>query len=90
MPAEMREKYAQLLQTCLPPNSQMLMVTLDYPQQQMSGPPFAVSEQEVKALYARHYRIERLYQQDILAEEPRFAERGLDYLVETVFYLQPR
>jgi len=90
MPEDMRENYVQKLLQCLPSSSQIMLVTLDYNQQQMAGPPFAVPEQEVTELYAQRYQIKRLYQQDILAAEQRFRERGLDYLVETVFHLQPR
>ena len=90
MPADMRKKYAELLKRCLPAHSQMLLITLNYDQQRMPGPPFAVSDGDVEQLYGDDFRIRPLLQQDILPEEQRFAEKGLDYLVETVFHLRAR
>lgn len=87
LPEDMRRHYADKLVKCLPAASRMLLVTLDYDQQRMSGPPFAVNQQEVETLYSDHFDITRLYQHDILAEEGRFRERGLDYLLESVFHL---
>jgi thiopurine S-methyltransferase len=89
LPPEMREHYAQHLQRILPAQVPMLLVTMDYVQQEMSGPPFAVSEAEVCGLYGVHYAIERLYTLDVLAENPRFRERGLTRLDEVVYRLQP-
>jgi thiopurine S-methyltransferase len=65
----------------------MLLMTVDYPQERMSGPPFAVSESEVRALYGPEFSIQTLASRDILDEEPRFRARGLDTLAEQVFML---
>ena len=43
LPPEMRERYARHLAGILPPATQILLITLDYPQPEMPGPPFAVS-----------------------------------------------
>ena len=51
LPPEMRERYARHLVSILPLAAQILLVTVDYPQAEMSGPPFAVSVSEVEALY---------------------------------------
>jgi thiopurine S-methyltransferase len=53
----------------------------------MQGPPFAVEDAEVRRLFAGAYRIEILSGKDALAENPRFRERGLTRLVETVYRL---
>ncbi len=55
----------------------------------MAGPPFAVSAGEVEALYHDHAEICLLAQVDILAQEPRFQERGLSRLHEGIFLLTP-
>ncbi len=89
LPQEMRERYAQHLHRILPAGSPMLLVSMDYAQQEMGGPPFAVSEAEVRGLYEAHYAIERLYTLDVLAENPRFRERGLTRLDEVVYRLSP-
>ena len=51
LPLELRKRYATHLQTILK-SAQILLVVIDYDQSQMSGPPFAVSDAEVRELYA--------------------------------------
>lgn len=89
LPPEMRGRYADHLLSILPPAAQILLITLDYPQQEMAGPPFAVSANEVEALYHERFTIRLLSQLDVLAQEPRFQERGLSQLQESVFLLAP-
>lgn len=89
LPPEMRKRYADHLLSILPPAAQILLITLDYPQQEMAGPPFAVSANEVEALYHERFTIRLLSQLDVLAQEPRFQERGLSRLQESVFLLVP-
>ena len=48
LPPEMRERYVKHLTNILPPNTQILLITFDYPQSEMAGPPFAVSPDEVE------------------------------------------
>jgi thiopurine S-methyltransferase len=87
LPPEMRERYVSHLLSILPPAMQILLVTFDYPQPEMEGPPFAVSPDEVEALYHKQVEICLLAQPDILAQEPRFQERGLSRLRESIFLL---
>lgn len=89
LPPDLRRRYAEKLIGLLPAQVEMLLVTMEYPPGPMQGPPFSVTGEEVRGLYARHYRIEPLYTQDILAENPRFRERGLTSLVEQVYRLRP-
>lgn len=90
LPPEMRVRYACHLLSILPPATQILLVTFDYPQPEMEGPPFAVSPDEVEALYQKYVEIRLLKQMDILAQEPRFQKRGLSRLRESIFLLTPR
>ena len=89
LPPEMRERYVHHLLSILPPATQSLLVTFDYPQPEMEGPPFAVSPGEVEALYGEQAEIRLLAQLDILSQEPRFQERGLSRLQESIFLLTP-
>lgn len=88
LPPEMRKRYAHYLLHILPPATQILLVTLDYPQHEMSGPPFAVSMDEVTSLYQSHAGIALLTQQDVFAQNPRFQERGLSRLQENTILLK--
>jgi thiopurine S-methyltransferase len=87
LPQEMRERYVRHLVDILPPGIKILLITFDYSQQEMSGPPFAVSESEVEALYCDHADIRLLSQHDALAQNPRFQERGLSRMQENIFLL---
>ena len=83
LPPAMRERYVRHLTSIL--RSEILLITLDYPQDEMQGPPFAVSVDEVERLYRDFASIELLEQADGMA--PRFAERGVTRMQENVFLL---
>lgn len=88
LPPEMRERYARHLAGILPPATKILLITFDYPQPEMPGPPFAVSAGEVEALYRGRAGVRLLAQLDVLPQNPRFRERGLSSLQENVFLLE--
>lgn len=88
LPPEMRQRYARHLVSILPPGTQILLVTVDYPQAEMSGPPFAVTVEEVEALYRPYADIKRLAREDVLAQNPRFQARGLSRMSENIFALK--
>lgn len=90
LPPATRREYAGHLAALVPPGVRGLLMTLDYPQQQMDGPPFAVTADEVHELLHGTFELAELESRDVLAENPRFAERGLDRLAETVFRLVRR
>jgi len=88
LPPDMRERYAQHLMAILPPATQILLITLEYPQHEMQGPPFAVTREEVEKLYGGHADVRLLAHLDVLAENPRFQERGLSQMMENIFLLR--
>ncbi|MBI5627092.1 MAG: thiopurine S-methyltransferase [Nitrosomonadales bacterium] len=87
LPPGMRERYARHLVSILPPATQILLITFDYPQHEMPGPPFAVSKSKVEALYKRHANVRLLAQLDALPQTPYFQERGLSGLQKSIFLL---
>jgi thiopurine S-methyltransferase len=89
LPPDMRARYTSHLLNILPPGTQILLVTFDYPQSEMPGPPFAVSTGEVEALYRGRAEIRLLGQVDVLEQNSRFQERGLSRLQESIFLLTP-
>ena len=88
LPPEMRPSYAWHLARLLEPGTRLLLVTLDYPQEEMRGPPFSVTFDEVRRLFGLQFSIERLHSEDCLAREPRFRKKGLTRLEEHVCLLQ--
>ncbi len=90
LPPDMRARYARKLARLLPGSVPMLLVTLEYPQDEMSGPPFSVREAEVERLFGTGHVVEAVYAQDLLAENPRYRERGLNRMEERVYRLTGR
>jgi thiopurine S-methyltransferase len=90
LPPEMRADYVRHLVSILPPATQILLITVDYPQEEMQGPPFSVSAGEVEALCRSHAEVRLLAQLDVLSKNPRFQERGLSRLQESIYLLSMR
>jgi len=88
LPPDMRPRYVQRLTGLVPEDARSLLVTMDYPQEQMHGPPFAVPEQEVLQTFGVAWAIEKLHEADCLEQEPRFRRKGLTWLTERVFLLR--
>lgn len=87
LPPPMRRQYVAHLQKLLPHAANILLVTLEYPQQAMDGPPFSVDECEVRELYAGWAQVTRIAAHDVLQENERFRQRGLTRLVEAVYHI---
>ena len=87
LPPAMRERYVRHLLDILPPATRILLLSFDYHQPEMPGPPFAVSVEEVELLYKGRANIRLLSRHDTLDENPRFRERGLTRLQENIFLL---
>ncbi len=87
LPPAMRERYARHLDAILPPGTRALLVTMEYDQTVLPGPPFAVDEAEVRALYGSTHEVELLHTRDALSEESRWRDRGLVWLLEKVYRL---
>ncbi|AKH20126.1 thiopurine S-methyltransferase [Sedimenticola thiotaurini] len=89
MPPRLRPAYADKLQSLCPTALPILLVTMEYPQEQMAGPPFSVHQSEVNGFYADRYDVENILTRDILDESPRFRQRGLTAMQERVYLLHP-
>ncbi|TCT22139.1 thiopurine S-methyltransferase [Thiobaca trueperi] len=90
LPPDLRPRYAQHLKTLMPDAASGLLITLDYDQNQMTGPPFAVHRDEIERLFGDRYAIRELATLDVLDDSPRFRQRGLTALTEQVWRLDPR
>ncbi|SDB06574.1 thiopurine S-methyltransferase [Pseudomonas sp. NFACC23-1] len=89
LPAPMRERYAAHLQRILP-NGVGLLITLDYNQDEMPGPPFSVGNDEVQRLLGDVWRLEVLQEQDVLGESWKFLQAGVTRLDERVYRISSR
>jgi thiopurine S-methyltransferase len=89
-PRQLRAAYVAHLSTLTQAGTQTLLVTVEYAQEQMSGPPFSVGPDDVHDLYSANHEIQELSRQDILANEPRMRARGLSRLQEVCYRLTRR
>ncbi len=82
-----RRRYADHLLRFLAPGGRMLLCSLCYDQDRMDGPPFSVTSDEVRALYDNVLPLEKLEEKDVTSSNPRFAECGLDQVLEELWML---
>jgi len=87
LPTGLRRRYASEVYGRLPAGCRGLLITLEYPQAEMDGPPFPVPEDEGRALFAPAWEIALLERRDILAQEPRFQADGVTALSTAVYRL---
>lgn len=90
LPPAMRADYARQLSTILPAGSLTLLVTMEYDQSKRPGPPFAVTEDEVRRLYEPTAQVDLLYVEDALAPDSPWRRQGLTWLEEKVYRILPR
>ncbi|MGB5606718.1 MAG: thiopurine S-methyltransferase [Gammaproteobacteria bacterium] len=88
LPPALRPRYAAHLAALLDTGINCLLITLDYNQLEMAGPPFAVSANEVARLFGRHFTIESFCSHDVLETHQRFREAGLSQLSEHTYLLE--
>jgi thiopurine S-methyltransferase len=80
-----RESYVKHLTSLTSPGTQTLLIVVEFPPEQMQGPPFPLTPDAIENLYAGHYSIEELGRHEILELEPRLKARGLTELREVCY-----
>jgi thiopurine S-methyltransferase len=84
MPAA-REAYVKHLTSLTSKGTQTLLIVVEFPAEQMQGPPFPLTRDTIQSLYSGHYSIEELARHEILELEPRLRARGLSELREVCY-----
>ncbi len=82
LPQPDRQRYAEHLCQNLPIGASMLLVSFEYDATRMNGPPFSVTEAEVRSLYEDRFTVQHLETVEVLEQYPRFQERGLSSILE--------
>ncbi|MBU0914469.1 MAG: thiopurine S-methyltransferase [Gammaproteobacteria bacterium] len=88
LPSQMRIDYVkQLKSLCTGPVS-LLLLSLEYPQEEMSGPPFSVTEDEIRQLFDFAASVELVALRNLTGRP--FAQRqfNLSKLVEKAFWIR--
>jgi thiopurine S-methyltransferase len=84
---ELRSAYVTHVAALSRPRTQTLLIVTEYPQAQMSGPPFSLGIEEINRLYSGTHSAQELSREDILANEPRLRSRGVTQLHEVCYRL---
>ncbi|EGQ8539560.1 thiopurine S-methyltransferase [Vibrio parahaemolyticus] len=87
LPQDMREEYVARLKQLLNPGGRILLVTLNYPQEEMAGPPFSVSLEEIQQLFAG-YKVTCLNVDQADEHHPKIAKKGLSRFSEEVYLIE--
>ena len=87
MAAADRPAYCRHMLSLLPRACDMLLITLEYDQAEMQGPPFSTPVSEVREHYAAAFAIRELERNSIIDERPRWREAGLSAMDEVVLRL---
>lgn len=88
LPPHMRSRYAQRLEEMMTAGARGLLISLEYDQSEMDGPPFSVTGEEIALLFKDGFSIEVLSRREALAANPNLAKRGLTGLFETCYLLR--
>jgi thiopurine S-methyltransferase len=87
LPPKMRQHYADHLQRIVGDGCRILLLTLEYEQSRVPGPPHSVAEDEVRALFGARCKVERLDARTARELPPKFGAAGIEEAVETVYLL---
>lgn len=90
LPPRMREHYVDHLLRIVPDGACILLVTFEYDQSRIPGPPHAVLEDEVNALYGARCDVELLAREQVRMIPPAFAAAGIDAAGEAVYRIVKR
>lgn len=90
LPPEMRKQYTQKILELCGKSTHILLQTFEYNQEEMTGPPFSIPEDEINKMFREQFDIQLLREQSKLDEVPKFQRRGLSsYFIEKIYHLKP-
>ncbi len=86
---DLRTKYAIHLYAIIPNGCRILLLTLNYPQTQISGPPYAVNAKEVRLLFTK-FEYRQLECFNDIDNEPKFQNEGVDFIEKVTYCLHKK
>jgi thiopurine S-methyltransferase len=87
LPPALRARYVEHLLAVLPTGAATLLLTIEYDQARVGGPPFAVLPDEIDARYGSRCRIERLEASVGTAVPPHFTQAGVVSACESAYHI---
>lgn len=87
-PEAMRRRYAEKLLALAAP-APILLITFEHEGPKTFGPPFAVFQEEIEALFGNVYRVRALSEREAIDEMPHLPPKGIASIREKSYYLEP-
>ena len=88
MPPDMQPGYTRHLLSLVPSGATGLVNCLEYPPEEMQGPPFSIGETRLRELLGAKCRLRRLLSREIETKGTALEGRGLDTVTETAYRVQ--
>ena len=85
---DLRQKYVKYLNDIISVGARILLVTLQYPQHQMSGPPFSVDKSEVESLFSMTFESRELRSFNDIENGSKLERAGVDYINNAAYCLR--
>ena len=83
----LRQKYVKHLDDIISLGVRILLITLHYPQHQMSGPPFSVDKSEVESLFSMAFKYQELKSFEDIENGSKLIRAGVDYIENAAYCL---
>jgi thiopurine S-methyltransferase len=87
LPPPLRKRYVEHLLEVLPLGAATLLLTIEYDQTRVGGPPHAVLPDEVDTHYRARCRIDLLEASVVTAVPPHFAQAGVESARESTYHI---
>ncbi|WP_371372503.1 thiopurine S-methyltransferase [Thalassotalea aquiviva] len=86
LPELMRRQYVEHLKSFMLPNTRVFLLSLEFDQTQMKGPPFSVEQDEIKTLF-QGFTIEKLAERDLTGKKFARIQLSVSQLKETLYLI---
>lgn len=86
LPRQMQQRYVKHLKQFFSPQTRLFLITLEFPQQQLEGPPFSITANDVQMLFSG-FKITSVATHELM--DKQFAQRrfDVDYLREKLYVI---
>jgi thiopurine S-methyltransferase len=90
LPPEMRVKYAKKWLELLNPGGKAILISFEYDQSKVAGPPFSVEEEEIIKLFSHEASIKVLEEKSEKPNNPKFADADVKKFTWKVYLIEKK
>jgi thiopurine S-methyltransferase len=88
LPPEIRGPYAEQTFRLFPRLRGMLVISFEYDETKMSGPPFSVRGDEIRNLYGSRFSIRRVSSTELIGKSEKYQSMGLESMMQTCWIME--